>query len=60
MIKKALIVDTDAHQGNGFANVVRETGWAHVVDLFDESIYLHGWTSSHAINLTACDRLLMA
>jgi histone deacetylase 11 len=38
-IKKALIIDTDAHQGNGFANILRHTSWAHVVDLFDESIY---------------------
>jgi histone deacetylase 11 len=38
-IKNALIVDTDAHQGNGFANVLRDTNWAHGVDLFDESIY---------------------
>jgi histone deacetylase 11 len=38
-IRSALIVDTDAHQGHGSANVLRETGWAHVVDLFDESIY---------------------
>jgi histone deacetylase 11 len=37
--KNVLIVDTDAHQGNGFANVLRESGWAHIVDLFDESIY---------------------
>lgn len=38
-IKKALVVDTDAHQGNGFANVLRNSGWAHVLDLYDESIY---------------------
>ena len=38
-IKRALVVDTDAHQGNGFANVLRKTGWGHVLDLFDESIY---------------------
>jgi histone deacetylase 11 len=36
---KALIVDVDAHQGNGFANTLRGNNWAHVVDLFDESIY---------------------
>jgi histone deacetylase 11 len=38
-IGSALIVDVDAHQGNGFANVLHDTQWAHVVDLFDESIY---------------------
>lgn len=37
--QRTLIVDTDAHQGNGFANVMRKTGWGHVLDLFDESIY---------------------
>jgi histone deacetylase 11 len=39
LIGKILIIDTDAHQGNGFANVLRDTGWAHILDLFDESIY---------------------
>lgn len=38
-IRRALIVDTDAHQGNGFANVIRDTGWAYGLDLFDEAIY---------------------
>jgi histone deacetylase 11 len=38
-IKRALVVDTDAHQGNGFANVMRGSGWAFGLDIFDESIY---------------------
>jgi histone deacetylase 11 len=38
-IANILIIDTDAHQGNGFANVLRNTGCGHVIDLFDESIY---------------------
>lgn len=38
-IRKALIVDTDAHQGNGFANCLRRSGWGSVLDFFDESIY---------------------
>ena len=38
-IGKVLIIDTDAHQGNGFANVLHDTGWAHTLDFFDESIY---------------------
>lgn len=38
-IQRTLIVDTDAHQGNGFANVMSKTGWGHILDLFDESIY---------------------
>ncbi len=38
-IGNALIIDTDAHQGNGNANILRDSGWARVVDFFDESIY---------------------
>lgn len=38
-IKKALIVDTDAHQGNGFANCLRNSGFGKVLDFYDESIY---------------------
>ncbi len=38
-IRKALIIDTDAHQGNGSANIFRGSEWLHIVDLFDESIY---------------------
>lgn len=39
LIKRALIVDTDAHQGNGFANVARTEKFLTVLDFFDESIY---------------------
>jgi len=39
LIKRSLIVDTDAHQGNGFANVARDEPALFVVDFFDESIY---------------------
>ncbi|HEY9790268.1 MAG TPA: histone deacetylase [Candidatus Obscuribacterales bacterium] len=38
-VQRALIVDTDAHQGNGFANTLRGTGWAAVLDFFDEAIF---------------------
>ncbi|MBK7840779.1 MAG: histone deacetylase [Candidatus Obscuribacter sp.] len=38
-IKTALIVDTDAHQGNGFANVARTIPGLYVLDFFDQSIY---------------------
>lgn len=41
LLKTALIVDTDAHQGNGFANVAREESQLFVLDYFDESIYPH-------------------
>jgi histone deacetylase 11 len=39
LLKSALIVDTDAHQGNGFANVARGEDDIHVLDFFDQSIY---------------------
>lgn len=39
LLKKALIVDTDAHQGNGFSNATRGDAGVFVVDFFDESIY---------------------
>lgn len=39
LLKRAMIVDTDAHQGNGFSNVLREESSSYVLDLFDESIY---------------------
>lgn len=39
LIKRAMIVDTDAHQGNGFSNATRGDLDTFVVDLFDESIY---------------------
>ncbi len=39
LIKRALIVDTDAHQGNGFANVARNERFLSVLDFFDESVY---------------------
>jgi histone deacetylase 11 len=38
-VRSALIVDTDAHQGDGNADAVRPWGWAHVLDFFDESIF---------------------
>lgn len=39
LLKKAMVVDTDAHQGNGFSNVLRDEPASFVLDLFDESIY---------------------
>ncbi|MBX9940970.1 MAG: histone deacetylase [Candidatus Obscuribacterales bacterium] len=39
LIKRALIVDTDAHQGNGFANVAKTEKFLTVLDFFDESVY---------------------
>jgi histone deacetylase 11 len=39
LVKSALIVDTDAHQGNGFAIEAKKQKLTHVLDLFDETIY---------------------
>lgn len=40
LVKRALIVDTDAHQGNGFATIARSSNeLISIVDFYDESIY---------------------
>jgi histone deacetylase 11 len=38
-LRSALVVDTDAHQGNGTADAIRSWSWAHLLDLFEEDIY---------------------
>lgn len=38
-IKSALIVDTDAHQGNGFSEVACSLKNVYVLDFYDESVY---------------------
>lgn len=38
-IQTALVVDTDAHQGNGTADVIRDWPWAHILDFFEEDIF---------------------
>jgi histone deacetylase 11 len=35
----ALVVDTDAHQGNGTADAIRSWPWAHLLDLFEQDIF---------------------
>lgn len=37
--RSALVVDTDAHQGNGTAEAIRSRPWAHLLDVFEEDIY---------------------
>jgi histone deacetylase 11 len=37
--RSVLIVDTDAHQGNGNADAVRPWPWAHVLDLFEDALF---------------------
>lgn len=38
-IKTAMIVDTDAHQGNGFANAAGSESHVFCLDFYDETIY---------------------
>jgi histone deacetylase 11 len=38
-LHSALVVDTDAHQGNGTADAIRPWPWAHLLDLFEEDIF---------------------
>jgi histone deacetylase 11 len=38
-IRSALVVDTDAHQGNGTANVIRPWPWAHILDLYEDDLF---------------------
>jgi histone deacetylase 11 len=38
-IASALVVDTDAHQGNGNADAMRPWAWAHILDFFEEGIF---------------------
>ena len=35
----ALVVDTDAHQGNGIADLIRTWPWAHLLDFFEDDIF---------------------
>jgi histone deacetylase 11 len=37
--RSALVVDTDAHQGNGTADAIRSWPWAHILDLFEDDIF---------------------
>jgi histone deacetylase 11 len=38
-LRSALVVDTDAHQGNGTADAIRPWPWAHLLDLFEQDIF---------------------
>jgi histone deacetylase 11 len=37
--QSALVVDTDAHQGDGTADTIRSWPWAHILDLFEQGIF---------------------
>jgi histone deacetylase 11 len=38
-LTSALVVDTDAHQGDGTADTIRPWVWAQVLDLFEEDLF---------------------
>jgi histone deacetylase 11 len=38
-VGSVLIVDTDAHQGDGTADAIRNWSWAFMLDLFEEDIF---------------------
>jgi histone deacetylase 11 len=38
-LESTLIVDTDAHQGNGTADAIRAWPWAHLLDLFEQDLF---------------------
>jgi histone deacetylase 11 len=38
-IRSALVVDTDAHQGDGTAEAIHTWPWAHILDFFEEDIF---------------------
>jgi histone deacetylase 11 len=38
-IRSALVVDTDAHQGNGTADAIRTWLWAHLLDFYEDSLF---------------------
>ena len=38
-LRSVLVVDTDAHQGNGTADALRPWPWAHMLDFFEEDLF---------------------
>jgi histone deacetylase 11 len=38
-IRTALVIDTDAHQGDGTAEAIRGWGWAHLLDFYEEALF---------------------
>lgn len=38
-LASALVVDTDAHQGNGTADAIRPWPWAHILDFFEHDLF---------------------
>lgn len=38
-IRSALVIDTDAHQGDGTADAVRDWGWVRMLDFFESGLF---------------------
>ncbi|HEU5117339.1 MAG TPA: histone deacetylase [Isosphaeraceae bacterium] len=38
-VNRVLVVDLDAHQGNGTASVFRDWPWAHILDLYEDDLF---------------------
>jgi histone deacetylase 11 len=39
--RSALVIDTDAHQGDGNADAIRPWPWAHALDFFEDALFPH-------------------
>jgi histone deacetylase 11 len=38
-VRTVLVIDTDAHQGDGTADAIRGWGWAHLLDFYEEALF---------------------
>lgn len=38
-LRSALVIDTDAHQGDGTANALRDWNWAQMLDFYEEALF---------------------
>jgi histone deacetylase 11 len=38
-VRSALVIDTDAHQGNGTADAIRSWPWAHILDFYEDRLF---------------------
>ena len=38
-IGRALVIDTDAHQGDGTADAIRDWGWAKILDFYENALF---------------------
>jgi histone deacetylase 11 len=40
-VRSALVIDTDAHQGDGTADAIRDWGWAKILDFYEDALFPH-------------------